>query len=313
MSETSARTDGEPNASPGNAGSSRQALNRGRILICIAALLWSTSGLFAKAPIFDAWPEEVRGALFAFWRATFAAGILLLLVRRIQWSWKLIPTALIFAAMNWTYLSALVYSEATLAIWLQYTSPAWVFLFGLFVLREKQTVRDWILLAFAVGGLSVILFALISGANPIGIGWGMLAGVTFAAVVISLRWCREFDPAWLIFLNHVATAFLFFPVMLNSNIYPAGSQWLYLIAFGSLQMGIPYVLFTRAMKTVTSHEAAGLSLLEPLLVPVWVFVAWSSSPEYEPPAVTTIAGGALILTGLVIRYWPMRLSSRKPE
>jgi hypothetical protein len=39
-----------------------------------------------------------------------------------------------------------------------------------------------------------------------------------------------------------------------------------------------------------------------LLVPVWVFVAWHQSPEYTPPALTTIVGGGLILTGLLLRY-----------
>ena len=69
-----------------------------------------------------------------------------------------------------------------------------------------------------------------------------------------------------------------------------------------LQIGIPYLLFARGVSTVSSHEASGLTLLEPLLVPVWVFVAWHQSPEYAPPALTTIVGGGLILTGLLLRY-----------
>jgi len=56
------------------------------------------------------------------------------------------------------------------------------------------------------------------------------------------------------------------------------------------------------VSAVSSHEASGLTLLEPLLVPVWVFVAWHQSPEYTPPALTTIVGGGLILTGLLLRY-----------
>jgi drug/metabolite transporter (DMT)-like permease len=38
-------------------------------------------------------------------------------------------------------------------------------------------------------------------------------------------------------------------------------------------------------------------LLEPLLVPVWVALIWG-----ERPAWWTIAGGSLILLGLVSRY-----------
>ena len=184
----------------------------GRSLIVIAALLWSTSGFFAKAPIFENWPLDSRGGLLVFWRATFASAVLLFFVRKVQWSWKLVPTALIFALMNWTYLSSLVYGEATLAIWMQYTAPMWVFLFGLTLLKERPVWQDWLLLAFAVLGLTVILSSQLQQSSA-GLPYGIASGFTFAAVVLTLRWCREFDSAWIIFLNHAVTAIVFLPVI----------------------------------------------------------------------------------------------------
>jgi drug/metabolite transporter (DMT)-like permease len=70
-----------------------------------------------------------------------------------------------------------------------------------------------------------------------------------------------------------------------------------LAGFGVLQMGLPYVFFARGLKSVTSQEATGIGLLEPLLLPVWVYWVWS-----ETPAGWTLIGGGLILTGLVPRY-----------
>ena len=128
------------------------AVWRGRLSVLVAAILWSTGGFFAKAPIFSDWPPESRGLMLAFWRALFASLILILLVRRVQWSVRLIPMTLAYAVMNWTYLNALV-------------------------------------------------------------------------------------------------------------------------------------------------------LLEPILVPVWVYVAWRNAPDYQFPAATTLAGGGCILVGLVLRYW----------
>lgn len=279
----------------------------GRVLIAIAALLWSTSGFFAKAPVFDNWPQELRGSLLAFWRAAFASLVLVFLVRKVKWSWKLIPTTIAFALMNLTYLNSLVHNEATLAIWLQYTSPVWVFLFGWRFIGDKPIRRDWVLLMFAGIGMAIIIFAEASGASALnsgfGISLGLLSGVCFAAVVLTLRWCRDLEPAWVAFMNHVVTSIVFAPVVLRSGIYPEGNQWFYLLAFGGIQLGIPYVVFSRALKVVPSHEASGITLLEPLLVPVWVFVAWGASPDYSPPAWTTVIGGALILSGLIIRYW----------
>lgn len=272
----------------------------------VGAIMWSTSGFFAKAPIFDDWPEGTRGLLLAFWRAVFASIVLGLMVRRVAWSWKLLPMMATFAAMNWAFLTSLVYCESTLAIWLQYTAPAWVFLIGWFVFRDQPRWRDWLLLAFATTGVAIILRAELWGASPVGVRIGLASGLTFAGVVLMLRWLREYDAAWIVFLNHVATAVLFLPVVLHQQVLPAGSQWVYLFGFGVFQMGIPYLLFARALRSVSSHEASGLSLLEPLLVPVWVFLAWHQSADYEPPAWTTLVGGGFILAGLLIRYVSMR-------
>ena len=275
---------------------------QGRLLIVLAAFMWSTSGFFAKAPIFENWPEGSRGVLLAFWRAVFASAILIFMVRKVAWSWKMIPMVAIFAMMNWTYLTGMVHCESTLAIWLQYTAPAWVFLVSWICFRDNPVWRDWVLLAFATIGVAIILRAELWGASPIGVRYGLVSGVGFAGVVVMLRSLREYDAAWLIFLNHIVTAIFLLPALLEKGVYPSGVQWGYLACFGMLQMGIPYLLFARAVHSVSSHEASGLTLLEPILVPVWVFLAWHNSPDYESPAWTTIVGGGLILTGLVVRY-----------
>ncbi len=279
---------------------------QGRLLVIAAALMWSTSGFFAKAPIFDDWPEDSRGMLLAFWRALFASVVLATMVRRVQLTWRLVPMVTLFAVMNWTFLNALVYCEPTLAIWLQYTAPAWVFLISWVWFRQHPTWGDWILLFFATVGVTVILRAEIFGASPIGVRYGLGSGVCFAGVMVTLRWLKEYDAAWLVFLNHAVTAIVFSPFLISTGIYPSGQQWIYLVGFGMLQLGIPYLLFARAVNSISSHEASGLALLEPLLVPVWVFLAWHNSSSYEPPAWTTIVGGCFILSGLIVRYFGVK-------
>jgi len=275
---------------------------RGRLLVVAAAMMWSTSGFFAKAPIFESWPVESRGTLLAFWRALFAALVLAVMIRRIEWTWKFIPMVVIFATMYWTFLNGMVHCESTLAIWLQYTAPAWVFLISWVWFKEQPVWRDWVLLGFASVGVAVILQAELFGASPVGVRYGLASGACFAGVVVTLRWLKEYDAAWLVFLNHAFTAIVFTPALISQGIYPQGQQWIYLACFGMLQIGIPYLLFAKAVHSVSSHEASGLTLLEPILVPVWVFLAWHNSADYEPPAWTTIVGGGFILAGLAIRY-----------
>jgi drug/metabolite transporter (DMT)-like permease len=284
-----------------------QQIRRARLLILVAAVMWSTSGLFAKAPMLNSWPVESRGMVLAFWRAVFASGFLLPFVRRPQFHWGLVPATLIFAAMNVTYLNAMARTNAANAIWLQSISPVWVFAIGVLVLREPAVRRDWIMLVMTSCGVGfILLFELTRGdgsdTSTAGIYWGLSSGILLAAVILSLRMLRGFDAVWLISLNLFVTAAVLAPFVLTQHATPSATQMGWLFGFGVFQMGVPYVLFARAVRSLPGHEAAFLVLLEPVLVPVWVWLAWHHHPEYAAPAWWTLVGGALILAGLVSRY-----------
>ncbi len=271
-----------------------------RLLVLAAAILWSTSGFFVKAPWFHGW----SGASLAFWRALFAALVLWPLVRRPEYSWKLVPMTLLFAAMNYGYLTAMAKGTAANAIWLQFTAPAWVLIVGVLVFKERAVWRDWLLVAFAAAGVAVILHYESRGASREAVAWGLASGLAYAGVVLSLRHLRMHDPAWLAAVNHTVTALLLAPFIFATDFLgtpvapiPTGIQWPLLVALGIVQMGLPYVLFARGLQRITGHEATGIGLIEPILVPLWTFLAWN-----ERPAWWTLAGGALILLGLAIRY-----------
>ena len=275
------------------AGEYARTLWRARLLVLAAAVLWSTSGFFVKAPYLAGWP----GPVLAFWRAAFACVVLWPLVRRPHWSWRLVPMTALFAAMNFSYLSAMAEGSAANAIWLQCTAPAWVLLVGVFAFGERAVWRDWLLVAFVAAGVGVILFFELHGESPQAIGWGLVSGVCYAGVVLSLRQLRALDAVWLAALNHLVTAIVLAPWAVGGGYVPSGVQWLLLAGLGVVQMGLPYVLFARALQRIPGHEATGIGMIEPLLVPVWVYLAWGDEVSWW-----TLAGGGLILAGLAVRY-----------
>jgi drug/metabolite transporter (DMT)-like permease len=284
-----------------------QLHHTGRWLVLAAAVLWSMSGLFAKAPWLSDWPLDVRGPLLSFWRTLFAGACLIPLVRRPTWTWWLVPATLCFAVMNVTYLTAMTRTTAANAIWLQSTAPLWVFLVGVGILHEKSRPADWLMLITVGLGVGFILFCELQsvrahGGDMIGVLLGLISGLFYAGVVVSVRALRHLDSAWLIALNHLVTAMVLLPFVLYRGIWPTAGQAAWLAAFGVLQMGMPYVLFARGLRSVPGHQAAFIGLLEPVLVPIWVWLAWRHDPNYEPPAWWTIVGASLILTGLVARF-----------
>jgi drug/metabolite transporter, DME family len=74
-----------------------------------------------------------------------------------------------------------------------------------------------------------------------------------------------------------------------------------------MQMALPYVLFARSLSHVSPTEAAIITLIEPLLNPVWAYLL---SPETDVPTWWTILGGSVLLAALVWRYWPKRQVKR---
>ncbi len=292
------------------------SLRQARGLVLVAAILWSTSGFFVKSPYLADW----TGTRLAFWRAAFACLILCPLVRRPVWSWKLVPMTLFFAGMNYTYLTAMVKGTAANANWLQCTAPVWVLLVGVLVFGERSGWRDWLMVAFAGVGVGVIVckgtvpFFLADseklGQSPAeAVAWGLASSFFYAGVVLSLRQLRGFDAVWMAALNHLVTVVLFAPTALAGSALPSGMQWLFLAGLGILQMAVPYVLFAHALKRIAGHEATGIGLVEPLLLPTWAYLAWG-----DRPASWTLVGGGFILVGLMIRYLiPMRRQTALPD
>src|SRR5690606_30251730 len=200
----------------------------------------------------------------------FACIVLWPLVRNPKWSWKLLPMTLLFAGMNYSYLTAMAKGTAANAIWLQCTAPMWVLLIGVFVFREQAILRDWLLVAFVMMGVSVILYYESRGAAFEAVVWGLVSGMFYAGVVLSLRLLREMDAVWLGALNHLVTAIVLAPLAFSGTHFPSGIQWLLLAALGIFQMGLPYVLFGRALRHIPGHEATGIAMIEPILNPLWV-------------------------------------------
>lgn len=282
----------------------------GRLFILAAAVMWSTNGLFVKSTVFADWPQDTRGTLLAFYRALFAGLLVLPAVRKPRFDVRLVPMALAFTGMNVAFLQSMTLTTAANAIWLQSTAPLWVFLFGLTLYRDVRDPRDLIPLAFGLAGAATILsFELransVDSRAGIGVLLGLLSGIFYAGVVVSMRRLRGEEGTFLVAVNHLAAAAILAPYCLWLRQSVSPYQFVVLAAFGFFQMGVPYLLFARGLREVSSQEGAAIALLEPVLVPIWVYLV----PGGERPAPWTIAGAALILTGLVWRYWRAREAS----
>lgn len=268
-----------------------------RWLTLLAGVLWSSSGFFGKSELV----AGLEGGPLAIWRAVFAGLVILPLVRKPFFSIRLLPMLFCFAAMTYSYLLAYKHGTAANAIWLQATAPAWVLLVERFVFKAKIAPREYGMMVLCLAGISVILaFELRSPENkPIATFLGLISGIFYAGVVLSLKRLSHQDPYWMASLNNLVTAGVLLCILPIIGDYktPSGWQWPFLVAFGALQLGLPYALFGRALRVLPSHEGAAIVLIEPILVPVWAYLV---AGEITKP--WTIAGATLIFVGLLVRF-----------
>jgi len=274
-------------------------------------VLWSLSGLFKdvlknNTPLPALGPEPVGDFDIAFYRVLFAGLVLLPTLRRRDLSFRpaMVGMVAIFAAMNLTFVLALGRGKASNAILLQYSAPLWLYLAGVWWLGERGSRRGLASVVLGLAGVGVIfLGGSDDGGLPV-LGLGLASGFFYAGVILFLRGLRNASSNWLTVLNHLGAALAVAPLLLFSDTGWPSLTWPQLgvlALFGAVQMGTPYLLMARGLRVVSPQEAGVITLLEPLLNPVWAYLV---APQKESPTGFTLAGGALILAALAWRYWP---------
>jgi len=293
-----------------------------RLCLVLAAVMWSLGSLFMRLlrePTGLGWNDPLLTPVqITFFRGLFGGLALLSLVRRRDVCFRPMMGAMVltFTLMSVLYLSALGLGPAANAILLQNTAPVWVYLFTVLVLGEAADRRGW--QAVILGGLGAVV--IVAGNWPTDLPpdeqrsqvlillMGVGCGVVYAAVVLFLRQLKHHSPAWLIVLNLVGTAVtlaIFVLVSEGTSAFwlwvtqPTTSQLVIFVLYGVIQMAIPYWLFARGLRHVSPQEAGIITLIEPLLNPLWAYLI---TPEKDAPTLPMLIGGGFILTALVWRY-----------
>ncbi|MCU0705247.1 MAG: DMT family transporter [Fimbriiglobus sp.] len=289
-----------------------------RLLVVLAAVLWSAGSfmkVFNHPTSLGLHEPELKPVPIAFWRGLFAGLALLPLVRfRYVRFTSLMPGMVAcFAVMSGLYLSALGLGPAANAILLQNSAPVWVYLIGVYLLKQKADGRAAVSAVLALGGVGVI----VGGNWPWGVSGGEQtaqvvillmgagSGLTYAGVVLFLSQLRAHSPAFLMVLNLLGSAAVLgvYLWLTGGFVLPTPLQLSYLALFGVVQLAVPYWLFARGLRTLTAQEAGIITLLEPVLNPVWAYLI---APDTEVPTGWTLAGGAVLLAALSWKYLPNR-------
>ncbi|HXF96324.1 MAG TPA: DMT family transporter [Gemmatimonadales bacterium] len=270
-----------------------------RLQVALAAMLFSTGGAAIKLSALSGW-----GVLAG--RAAVAALTILLLVpdARRHWNGRALLVALAYAATTTLYVQANKLTTAASTIFLQSTSPLFILLLAPLLLGERASRRDLGSMLVLAAGM-VLLFAgtprrFATAPNPLaGNVLAAACAVTWALTLLGYRWiaARGGSVASAATMGNLLAC----GVGLSAGGgFPSGSalDWLVLGYLGVFQLGLSYVLLTRAVPRLPALEVSLVLLVEPVLNPIWAWLVHG-----ETVSRWALLGGAIILGATLHRAW----------
>ncbi len=260
-------------------------------LMAAAALCWSLGGLLIKSV---PWPPLAvaagRGFIAAAFLAAFAPRF------RFTWSAAQLGGAVAYAGTTVLFVTANKLTTAANAILLQYTAPVWIALLGAWFLGERATRADWITIVVVFGGMALFFCDDLRFSGVAGNLIALASGVAFASMTLLLRKQKDTSAEESIFLGNLLAGVIGLPFILKAGALPDARGWMALGLLGTVQLGLSYLLYARAIRHVTALEAVLIPVIEPILNPIWVLLALG-----ERPGPLSLAGGVIVLTAATLR------------
>lgn len=263
-------------------------------LLVLTVVLWSTSGLLVK--LLGWHPLAISGT-----RSAIAAVVIWSAIRRprLTGSVPQIGGALAYLAAQSLFVVSTSLTSAANAIFLQYTAPVYVAIFGAWYLRERAKAVDWWTMGLIFVGMALFFGDDLTTAGYWGNLLAILNGICFAWLILFLRKEKDGSPETTALLGNGLAALVGIPFVATSwqaGTLPSAQGWAILLFLGVFQLGVPYLLYSRAIRGLRAVEAVLIQTLEPILNPLWVL--WVIG---ETPGPWALAGGAVVLGAVTLR------------
>jgi drug/metabolite transporter (DMT)-like permease len=276
-------------------------LNRHVLLLLAAAILWSLGGVLIKS--IDLPPAAIAGA-----RSLIATVVITLampgVLRKV--SWKTVPGTIAYSATVFLFVVATKLTTAANAIFLQYTAPIYIAIISPWFLGERTKWHDWVLVLLALSGVGLFFLDQLSLQGFSGVIAALASGFAFAWLTVLMRRQKAGSPEAVVLLGNVVTFLVALPWMFPIlGIEQNGPR---LLVLGIVQLTIPYLLYSLAIRHVRALDASIISIIEPILNPIWVMLVTN-----EHPAFWSIVGGSIVLATSFTRSFLASRNAVAPE
>jgi drug/metabolite transporter (DMT)-like permease len=274
----------------------REARRRGQLYVALAALAWSSAGVLQRELSVDT-ATQVAG------RALFAIVALLAFVavseRRdtvrafVSMGRSGLAVAVCTAIASSTFIVSLNHTTVANVLFMQALAPIAAAVIAWLALREPVARRTAVAMIIALGGVAVMVGGP-GGAQGLGLALSIVMTLSFAVAVVITRHRRDVSMAPAICLSQLLVLVVFAPFSDPGSV--DGHDLPLLVALGIGQMGLGLAFLTIGARLIPAAEVALITLLEVVLGPLWVWLAYD-----ERPSTATLVGGAIVVVAVVLQ------------
>src|SRR5947209_354989 len=204
-----------------------------------------------------------------------------------------VAVAVCMATASGCFIIALNHTTVAHVLFIQAISPVLAALLAWIALREPITVRTGVAMVTALAGVAVMIGSP-SGADLAGDGVSLLMSLSFAVAIVITRHRRDVSMAPATCLSQLLLVLVALPFADAASI--SRHDLLYLVLLGAVQMGVGLALFTVGARLIAAAEVALITLLEVVLGPLWVWIAFGETPD-----TATLVGGAIVVLAVLIQ------------
>lgn len=265
------------------------------LLLASSALIFSTGGLFIREL------DHPHAWQTVFWRSMSACVSLGLLI---VWRERTNPIRAVIniGRPGWAVGAAFCLSSIGMVVALTKTSVAVVLvIFALsplaaavmawILIGERVRNYTWMAIAVTVAGVAFMVSGPGAGGSTSGALIALVIPLAFGYGTVMIRRHSEIAMAPAMLLSAALSSVISVPFAHPFDI--TRHDLLLLLTFGFAQLGIGLALFSIGAARAPATDVALLSMLEPIVGPIWV---WIFVSEY--PGVPALIGGSAVFVAL---------------
>lgn len=268
----------------------------GVLFVLVAAVSWSTAGLFTRVITTDI-PTTL------FWRSLFGGLCVLGIAMAIQKSadirsaFRFTLREAVIATLSASgmicFISAFFLTTIANVTFVYGTMPLVTFILSLVFLRARAELKSLGCCVLSAVGVVVMTSGNSLSSDFLGIGLAFGMTLFMASLTVAAKFFPNADSVKATYLSAFLGAFATAPFATFGNTVSADYYWL--ILYGFVNVGVGFGVYLIGVKRVSALVAALVGLIEIPLAPFWAWLLFE-----ERVNISVLIGGSVIMTAAVI-------------